>query len=151
MLELPIGTTATAQLTVGKLDLASAISPDGRDAFPDVLATARLVALMEIAAGRVLAPLLGVGELSVGVSVDIVHTAATPPGATVVAGARFTGREGKHFVFAVEARDDGGEIGHGTHRRAIIDGKRLIDGALRRNQKDAASTRQGATANKMSE
>jgi predicted thioesterase len=84
MLELLIGTTATAQLTVGKLDLASAISPDGRDAFPDVLATARLVALMEIAAGRVLAPLLGVGELSVA-------TTAARSGAARIAAPSSTG------------------------------------------------------------
>ncbi|HEX3695354.1 MAG TPA: hypothetical protein VH374_08185 [Polyangia bacterium] len=74
--------------------------------------------------------------MSVGVSVDIVHTAATPPGATVVASARFTGREGKLFVFAFEARDGGGEIGRGTHRRAIIDAKRLVEGAARRNSAD---------------
>ena len=124
---------ATATLNVGKADLASAITTDPGDAFPDVLATARLVALLEIAASRVIKPHLGPGELSVGVSVDIVHTAATPPGATVTATARLTGREGKLFVFEVAAQDGGGEIGRGTHRRAIISQQRLLDGAQRRN------------------
>ena len=119
-------------MTVGKADLASSISTESGDPFPDVLATARLVALMEIAAARVLLPLLGAGELSVGVNVDIAHTAATPPGATVVASARFTGREGKRFVFDVVAYDGGGEIGRGTHRRAIVNAQRLLDGAARR-------------------
>jgi hypothetical protein len=43
------GATATAQLVVGVNDLASALPIDARDAFPAVFATARLVALMEIA------------------------------------------------------------------------------------------------------
>jgi fluoroacetyl-CoA thioesterase len=133
MSEPELNSVASATLHVAQADLASAIGPDSGDAFPDVLATARLVALMEIAAARVLRPHLGPGELSVGVSVDIAHTAATPPGATVTATAHLTGREGKLFVFEVQARDGGGEIGHGTHRRAIVGHQRLLDGALRRN------------------
>jgi predicted thioesterase len=128
---------ATATLNVGRADLASAISAEPGDAFPDVLATARLVALLEIAASRVLKPHLGPGELSVGVSVEIAHTAATPPGATVTATARLIGREGKLFVFEVGAQDGGGEIGRGTHRRAIISQQRLQDGARRRNRSTA--------------
>ncbi len=79
--ELEINTTATAELVVGPQDLASSISSETGDEFPAVFATATMVALMEIAAARVLQPLLGPGELSVGVTVDISHTAPTPPGA----------------------------------------------------------------------
>jgi fluoroacetyl-CoA thioesterase len=125
--------TATASLVVEPTDLASAISPDPEDAFPGVFATARLVALMEIASARVLRQALAPGQLSVGVSLEVVHTAATPPGATVTATARFVGREGKLFVFEVIARDGGGEIGRCKHKRAIVDSQRLLDGAVRRN------------------
>jgi len=125
--------TATASWVVRDSDLASALSEGHRDSFPPVFATARMVALMELAAARVLAPLLEPGELSVGVHVDIVHTAATPAGATVTAQARYLGRDGKRYKFYIVVRDGGGEVGSGTHQRAVIQGGRLVEGAKRRN------------------
>ncbi len=125
---------ASASVTwrVSESDLASAIAVDQPDAFPPVLATARMIALMEVAAARVLRPLLADGELSVGVTVDVAHTAATPPDATVQTTARLIGQEGKLYVFEVKAEDDGGEIGRGTHKRAIVSAERLAGGAARR-------------------
>jgi predicted thioesterase len=92
-----------------------------------------MVGLMEVAAARILAPHLREGEVSVGVSVDVVHTAATPPGATVTATAKLIGREGKLFVFEISAADPGGEVGKGTHKRAIVNSERLLAGAARRS------------------
>ena len=132
MPEPEINATATAELIVGPHDLASSISTERGDRFPAVLATARMIALMETAAARVLEPLLGPGELSVGVTVDITHTAPTPSGASVIANARYTGREGKLFVFEISAQDEGGEIGRGTHKRAIVETDRLLRAAAKR-------------------
>ena len=137
--ELELNTTGTAELIVGPQDLASSISGETGDQFPDVLATARMVALMEIAGSRVLQPLLGPGELSVGVTVDIRHTAPTPPGVKVIANARYAGREGKLFLFEVTASDPGGEIGRGWHKRAIVTSERLQTGAARRVGPEAIS------------
>jgi fluoroacetyl-CoA thioesterase len=131
--EPEIDATASAELVVGLNDLASSISTEGGDSFPAVLATARMVALMETAAARVLQPFLGPGELSVGVIVDIIHSAPTPPGVLVTANARYTGREGKLFVFEINARDEGGEIGRGSHKRAIVESERLVRAAAKRN------------------
>jgi predicted thioesterase len=133
MPEPEINATGTAELIVGPADLASSISTAGGDQFPAVLATARMIALMETAAARVLQPLLGPGELSVGVTVDIIHSAPTPPGVLVTANARYTGREGKLFVFEISARDEGGEIGRGSHKRAIVETERLQRAAANRN------------------
>ena len=130
--ELELNATATAQLIVGPEDLASSLPIETGDAFPQVLATARMVALMEIAASRVLKPLLGPGELSVGVIVDVTHSAPTPPGVQVTATARYAGREGKLFLFEVSASDPGGEIGRGWHKRAIVTSERLQGAAARR-------------------
>jgi len=130
--ELETNAAATAQLIVGPEDLASSLPIETGDAFPQVLATARMVALMEIAAARVLKPLLGPDELSVGVTVDITHTAATPAGAEVTATARYAGREGKLFLFEVSAADPGGEVGRGWHKRAIVTSERLLAGAAKR-------------------
>ena len=134
MSEPEIKSVATAQLTVTKRDLASAVGLEKGDEFPHVFATARLVALMEVASARLLRPHLREGELSVGVAVNIVHTAATPLNGTVIATATYTGRDGKLFVFEVLAADDGGEIGRGTHKRAIVSADRLTAGAAKRIQ-----------------
>ena len=130
--EPEINATATAQWTVGPEDLASALPSEMGDAFPPVFATARMIGLMEIAASRVLQPLLGPGELSVGVTVDVNHTAPTPVGAQVTATARYAGREGKLFLFEVSVSDPGGEVGRGWHKRAIVSTERLQSGAARR-------------------
>ena len=124
--------TSTATLIVGPQDLASSIASVTGDSFPPVFATARMIALMEVAASRVLVPLLGPGELSVGVTVDINHTAPTPLGAEVTATARYAGREGKLFLFEVSCADKGGEVGRGWHKRAIVSSERLQSGAARR-------------------
>jgi predicted thioesterase len=126
------GAEASVIRRVTEADLASAIAIDLPDAFPGVFATARMIALMEVAAARVLQPLLADGEFSVGVTVDVAHSAATPPGATVRARARFVRQEGKVYVFDVWAEDEGGEIGRGVHKRAIVAAERLLNGAARR-------------------
>jgi predicted thioesterase len=130
--EPELNATGTATLIVGPQDLASSISSETEDSFPPVLATARMVALMEIAASRVLVPLLAPGELSVGVTVDINHTAPTPLGAEVTATARYAGRESKLFLFEVSCADKGGEVGRGWHKRAIVSSERLQSGAAKR-------------------
>jgi fluoroacetyl-CoA thioesterase len=129
---LTIGTQATATTRVTGADLAGVLNQTPDDAFPPVYATSRMIGLMELAAARAMRPALAAGELSVGVSLDITHSAATPVGVDVVAEARFVGRESKLFVFEVRAHDRGGEIGHGTHRRAIVAESRLLQGALKR-------------------
>ncbi len=135
MTELAIEATATADLTVRTLDLASNLNIETEEDFPAVFATSRMVALMEVAAARLLHSQLREGELSVGVTIDVKHTAATPAGGRVTATATFLGREGKLFLFEVSAADDAGEIGRGTHRRAIISAERLLAGAKQRGPK----------------
>jgi fluoroacetyl-CoA thioesterase len=133
-IEPEIGASATVDLVVRESDCASALklSDDPRDNFPAVFATTRMIALMELAGARILHPLLRPGEMSVGAHVDVSHTAATPIGAKVTASATYRGRDGKLFVFDVVAHDPAGEIGCGTHKRAIISRDRLIAGAAKR-------------------
>ena len=127
-----IDSIATADVRVTEGELASSLRFDASDEFPAVYATSRMIALMELAASRVLRPHLEGDELSVGVAVDVLHTAATPPGALVTATARYVGPEGKLFVFEVIATDDAGEIGRGTHKRAVVSTSRLVAGAAKR-------------------
>lgn len=131
-MELAIGTTGSVERVVANEDLATQYNREPGDAFPPVFATSAMVGLMEMAAARAMHPLLAAGELSVGVTVDVLHSAATPPGVNVRAEAKFTGKEGKLYVFEVMASDPGGEIGRGIHKRAIIAAARLAEGAARR-------------------
>ncbi|HET6980974.1 MAG TPA: hotdog domain-containing protein [Myxococcaceae bacterium] len=124
--------SAEASLVVQQSDTAEALRLADEDAFPAVFATSRMVALMEIAAARVLRPLLKEGELSVGVSIDVKHGAATPVGCRVRAVATYQGLEGKLHRFKVEAFDDAGPIGSGEHLRAIVSTERLVTGARKR-------------------
>jgi fluoroacetyl-CoA thioesterase len=132
--EPEIGASAMVDLVVRESDCASALklSDDPRDNFPAVFATTRMIALMELAGARILHPLLRPGEMSVGAHVDVSHTAATPIGAKVTATATYRERDGKLFVFDVIAHDPAGEIGRGTHKRAIVSRDRLIAGASKR-------------------
>jgi fluoroacetyl-CoA thioesterase len=114
-------------------DTAAALNHVTGDKFPAVLSTTRTIALLEVAAGSVLAPFCLAHQLSVGVEVNVKHLAATLPGATVTATARYTGRIGKLYAFEVVAYDAAGEIMRGEHTRAIIDVDRLINSAKKRN------------------
>lgn len=129
---LNAGETAIVNWTVTTEDLASALSSDPQDHFPDVFATSRMIALMELAAARAMRSLLAEGELSVGVTVEITHSAPTACGESIRATAQYIGQEGKLYLFDVRAEDAGGEIGRGTHRRAIVATNRLLEGARRR-------------------
>ncbi len=129
------GILGVVDWVVKESDLASALSSDHKESFPRVFATARMVALMEVAAARAMEQILAPGELTAGVSIDVTHTAATSPGATVRATARFLRMEGKFYRFEVSADDEAGEVGRGIHDRAIIQHDRLLEGAQRRRRR----------------
>ncbi|MGH7814781.1 MAG: thioesterase family protein [Candidatus Binataceae bacterium] len=117
MRPVPIGTKGTFARTVEHGDLASQIEPT----LAAVMSTPALVAMMELAAIAALAPYLEPGESSVGMSIDVNHTAATPSGHRVRAEAEVTKVEGRRLEFSVRAFDEVEQIGLGTHRRAVID------------------------------
>jgi predicted thioesterase len=129
---IEIGATAEMALEVRYADTAHALSSLTEDTFPEVLATSRMIAMMELAAAKLLRPLLKEGELSVGVNVNVKHLAATPLGGRARAVATYAGAEGRLHRFRVQAFDDAGLIGEGEHTRAIILTERLMAGAAKR-------------------
>lgn len=126
------GDSGQAEILVQSSDTAKVLALSSEDSFPEVFATSRMIALMELAAARAMRPALKPGQLSVGVSLNVKHTAATPVGGKVRAVATFERHDGKLFLFKVEAFDDAGPIGCGEHSRAVIDTERLLQGAARR-------------------
>jgi fluoroacetyl-CoA thioesterase len=123
---------AGATIVVQPADTAVAIAIAPSDAFPEVFATARMIALMEVAAARVLRPHCAEGQVSVGVGIAVRHVAATPIGARVRAVATYLGPEGRLLRFRVEAYDESGLIGEGEHTRALVTADRLLRGAEKR-------------------
>jgi len=128
---IPLGSKAEVFRVVSKDDLASILG-EVDDIFPKVFATSKMVALLEIAASRVLKKFLSSGECSVGIEININHVSPTSIGAKVRAQAILIDIVDHIFTFNVQAFDESGLIGEGTHKRSIVDIERLEKGALRK-------------------
>ena len=126
---IPLGTKAEVFQVVTQDDLASILG-EVDDIFPKVFATSKMIALMEIAASRVLKKLHASGECSVGIEININHVSPTSIGAKVKAQAILIEIVDHIFTFTVKAFDESGLIGEGTHKRSIVDIERLEKGAL---------------------
>jgi fluoroacetyl-CoA thioesterase len=90
-------------------------------AMPRVFATGYMVGLMEWVCMQAMAPHLDPGEGSLGVHVDVNHTAATPPGFTVTVDVECTQVVGKRVTFQVKAHDGVDQIGAGQHERFVVE------------------------------
>jgi len=86
----------------------------------NVFATPAMIGLMEKAAIEAVDDLLPEGYASVGTSLKIRHLEATPIGINVIAEAKLIELDGPKLKFAVEAFDNAGKIGEGTHSRYIV-------------------------------
>jgi ribosomal-protein-alanine N-acetyltransferase len=117
-----VGKTATVTEIVNETDAARAVGSGSLDVF----ATPMMIALMERAACECLADTLTDGQTSVGTQISIEHTAASPIGAEVNATATITAVDGRKIEFGATASDGAGEIGRGTHTRAIVDSERFM-------------------------
>ena len=92
----------------------------------EVFATPAMVALMENAAMKAVAPALLQGATTVGAEINTTHIKPSAIGAKVQATATLTAVEGRKLTFEVEACDEVGAIGKGTHVRFIVDKERFM-------------------------
>ena len=92
-----------------------------------VYATPCMAALMEGAACEAIEAGLAENETSVGIELNLKHTAATPVGMEVRATAIVNAVEGKIITFEIKAYDESGEIGSATHKRAVVNPQRFLD------------------------
>ena len=91
----------------------------------DVFATPAMLALMEKTAFTSVAEYLNEGCGSVGTKVDIEHVASSPVGMKITCDSELIEIEGRKLVFKVEAYDEKGLIGKGTHERFIVENKKF--------------------------
>lgn len=90
-----------------------------------VLATPKLVMLLEAAALDAAERTLPPGHQSLGTRIDVAHLAATPVGMSVTAHAEVIGVEGRTIRFRVWAEDEREKIGEGTHERVVVETARF--------------------------
>ena len=92
-----------------------------------VYATPAMITLMEKTSAMLVEPFLAEGEGTVGISVNIKHISATPVGKTITCNSELVEIDKKRLVFKVEAYDEKGKIGEGTHERFIINNDRFME------------------------
>lgn len=121
-MEFPAGLTASVELTVTAADTAEAL---GSGDVP-VLATPRVVALVEAATVAAVAAHLGEGQTTVGTRVELDHHAASLVGATVVADARLASVDGRVLAFEVVLREGATVAAQGRVERVVVDRERFL-------------------------
>ena len=87
----------------------------------DVFGTPAMIGLMEYTAARCVAPYLPEGKTTVGCKVHIDHSSPTPIGMRVWCEVEVVEADDKFIEFNVAVWDECGEVGSGTHERAVID------------------------------
>lgn len=110
------------EITVTENDTAQALGSGTLK----VLATPKMISLMEQAAYKCIASDLENGQSSVGTYLDVKHLSATPVGMKAYAEAEITEVDGRRVVFNVSAYDEKGIIGEGKHERFIVNDEKFV-------------------------
>lgn len=92
----------------------------------DVFATPAMIGLMENVSKNSVQDELEEGFTTVGVEVNVKHIKATPIGMKVTCTAEVIKIDGKMMTFKVEAFDEVGKIGEGTHTRCVINSEKFL-------------------------
>ena len=120
---VPPGVRATAESRVDHQHTLNHHNPE----LPPILSTPHMIALMEQAAFKALAPYGDPGEISVGTAINIEHRAPTGIGATVTAEAVLESTNGRFYIFRVTAHNGRHEIGRGTVTRAFVNPAKVAE------------------------
>lgn len=127
-MSISAGLKHTASLRVASRHTVPEVEPDwpGFRDMPAVLATAMMIGFVEQTCIEGLRPFLDSGQRTVGTHVDISHLAATAVGMTLTVSVELIEVQGRSLLFRVECHDEGGLVGDGIHRRAIVDQERFL-------------------------
>ncbi len=120
-----VGQTAALELEVTENDTAIAL----RSGSLPVLATPRVVALVEEVSVAAVGDALEEGTTTVGMKVQLDHLAPTALGRTVVAESTVAEIKGRRISFQVSVTDDRGLVAVGRVTRVVVDVDRFLDKA----------------------
>ena len=113
---LAVGQNALTRKVVQHSDTADNYSND----LKNLLATPKLIHMAIDASISAIDPYLPDEYVGVGVSINFVHTAPTSLGMTVTVRASIVAIEEHDLIIELRAWDEQGDIGHGTHKRAVV-------------------------------
>lgn len=130
MKEINIGASGKAELKTDDSVLAVNVGSGSLEVF----ATPMMVMLMEKAACNCIAGYLENSETTVGTELCVKHTSATPSGMKVYAEAVVSSVNGRELTFNVNAYDESGPIGSGTHKRFIVYSEKFMTKALSKSK-----------------
>ena len=101
----------------------------------EVLATPRMIALMENCAYKCILNDLDDGASTVGTMINVKHLSATPVGMEVTVEAEVSEVDGRRVAFSLKAYDECGLIGEGTHERFIVYSEKFTEKTYSKLQK----------------
>ncbi|MBQ5844278.1 MAG: thioesterase family protein [Alistipes sp.] len=120
------GLSYTSTIVVDSTNTANALGSGDMDVF----ATPAMVALMENAAMKAVAPYLEEGETTVGSHINTTHIKPSALDALISATAVLTAVEGRKLIFTVAVRDERGIIGEGEHVRFVVKREKFMSKLL---------------------
>lgn len=121
-MELQIGLKSEFEIIVSPKDTATQYDSGSLDVF----ATPAMIALMEKTAMQCIAKHLQIGQNTVGTEINVKHVKATAVGEAVLCVAELIEIDRFKLTFTVEAFDSEGVIGHGTHKRFLINEEQFM-------------------------
>jgi fluoroacetyl-CoA thioesterase len=117
------GLTFEFKFTVPENKTVPHLYPESSEfqAMPRVLVTGFMVGLFEWACIQAINPHIDwPDEQTVGIHINLSHTAATPPGLTIAVKGKLEEVEGRKLSFSLVADDGVDKISEGTHDRFVI-------------------------------
>ena len=104
---------------------------------PHVFASGYMIGLFEFACIKALTPHLDwPDEQTVGISFNLNHVAATPPGFEITVRVTLDAVEGKKLTFSIEADDGVDTISKGTHERFVINAEKFKGAVAGKKEKN---------------
>lgn len=116
------GLSGISEMVVREEDLVSHLG----EVPVDVLATPRLIQLLESAAVAAIKEFLSRDQLSLGTRFNVRHLAATPPGMKVTAHALLKERNRNRLTFLVNAYDEKEKVAEGEHERVLVEKEEFL-------------------------
>lgn len=126
-----VGQTAELEFRVTKqhiIDFADEV-------MPEILSTPWLIWFLEHTARNAVLPSLESFESTVGVVIEVEHTAASPIGAKIKCQAKIIYIDKRQFSFELRAWDEEELVCRGTHKLRVIQKAKLADAVAKKSKR----------------
>lgn len=127
---LTVGQNAMIRQIVQSSDTASNYSKE----LNELLATPACVGMAIKASVETIDQYLPDGFISIGYSTEFTHTATTSLGMTITVKAIIVEIDDHEVVLEIQAWDEQGDVGHGVHKRAVVNHDALMKKARQRTR-----------------